>query len=192
WWGWAGGGLVDVERRPKATYGAIKEASRPVLVATSVPNSVWPNGTTLDFPISIVNERRLPAEVEVHWRWLRPACSLVVGVDEGAREAVNAVDLVTPNAMVAFPVDGADNQVLSSGIMEGSVSSQSVALLGSLSLTMPADELSAATLEMAWTDEGREESNWFHVLGAPHGWFCGPGAWTISSGKLNRLGYEQE
>ena len=32
WWGYAGGGLVDVERTPKRTYAAFRDASRPVLV----------------------------------------------------------------------------------------------------------------------------------------------------------------
>src|SRR5207245_11364112 len=44
WWGYAGGGLVDVERVPKAPYHAFRDASRPRLLVGVHDASVDPAG----------------------------------------------------------------------------------------------------------------------------------------------------
>ncbi len=44
WWGYAGGGLVDIERAPKRTYSAFRDASRPILVTARTDRSVYEPG----------------------------------------------------------------------------------------------------------------------------------------------------
>jgi hypothetical protein len=55
WWGYAGGGLVDVERVPKATHDAFREASRPRLLVGLHDASVVPAGART-VPIVAVND----------------------------------------------------------------------------------------------------------------------------------------
>ncbi len=199
WWGWAGGGLVDVERRAKGTYSALRSASRPLLVATSLPFSVTTSGAPLEFEVSGVNERRSACELEVRWQWMRWPETLVVGVDEDAQHALGAVDAVTPDAMVALPRNWHSplmpapalhdpELVEASGVLNGTVPPEAAARLGTVELRAPSSGLSGATFGMWWTDRGHQESNWFHVLGAPEGWFCGPGAWVVQEGGVKRLG----
>jgi len=37
---------------------------------------------------------------------------------------------------------------------------------------------------------GAGEINWYHVLAAPEGWFCGPGAFVAGPDGTHRLGEE--
>jgi hypothetical protein len=104
WWGWAGGGLLDVDRQPKATYRALADASRSLLVATSLPSSVAAPSEPLDFGVVAVNERRSPIKsLAVQWRWLRTRTSLVIGVDAEATSRYQMIASPTPGAMVALP-----------------------------------------------------------------------------------------
>ncbi|HEY6394388.1 MAG TPA: glycoside hydrolase family 2 TIM barrel-domain containing protein, partial [Candidatus Binataceae bacterium] len=185
WWGWAGGGLLDVDRNPKATYTALKDAMRPVLVATSLSNTVFAPGAKREFPIGAVNETRSTARLDVKWRWRRAESSLVIGVDKEVNDRY-PWSLPTEAAMVAIPHgDFSSGEIIADGALTGSVAAESVAQLGVLTLAIPAEKLSAATLELQW---GAAERNWYHVLAARDGWFCGPGAFVVSPGSTRRLG----
>ncbi len=185
WWGWAGGGLLDVDRKPKATYVALKAAMRPVLVATSLERTVFAPATALEFPIGAVNETRRPVRLDVRWRWQRRERSLVIGVDT---EVNNRYIWSRPRegAMVAVPW-GAPRETIAEGALAGTVASESASSLGSIRLVMPADEFASATLELQWGDG---ETNWYHVLAARDGWFCGPGAFVVGPASIVRLGAE--
>jgi hypothetical protein len=216
WWGWAGGGLVDVDRQPKATYRALAEASRPLLVATSLPSSVAAPDEALDFPVVAVNERRVPrGRLQVQWRWLRAPVSLVIGVDTELPDRYQLVASPTPGAMVALPygpggagrglvappddLSGDDTEdggedVLAEGELSGQVGPEGMVELGTIHVraapeAAAAGGMAAATLELSWVDpqEG-EATNWFHVLSAPPDWFCGPGAWLVTEEGQTRLG----
>ena len=56
WWGYAGAGLVDVDRVPKGTYHAWQAANRPLLVVALADGSVVQPGT-LAVPVVVVNDR---------------------------------------------------------------------------------------------------------------------------------------
>lgn len=183
WWGWAEGGLLDVDRKPKATYHALAAASRPLLVATSLENTICTPGRTVEFEICAINERRARAELELNWRWRRAPRSLVIGVDREVNQRYPHWPAPAEGAMVALPW-GDPGEVLCAGRIAASVASESVALIGTLALEVPEEELVGATLELLW---GAQESNWFHVLAAREGWFCGPGAFVISAGRVYRL-----
>ncbi len=186
WWGWAGGGLVDVDRQPKATYTALAAASRPVLVATSLPHTVFPPGSKLEFPIHAVNERRKEAHLQVIWRWRRADPSLVVGVDPEVCTRYRAVPPPKGGSMVAVSW-GEPGRLLAEGRIESAVPPESARLLETISLAVPQEEMAGATLELHW---GAGETNWYHVLAAPEGWFCGPGAFVVAPDGMRRLGQE--
>jgi hypothetical protein len=174
-----------VDRNPKATYTALKDAMRPVLVATSLSNTVFAPGAKLEFPIGAVNETRSTARLDVKWRWRRAESSLVIGVDKEVNDRY-PWSLPTEGAMVAIPHgDFSSGEIIADGALTGSVAAESVAQLGVLTLALPDEELSAATLELQW---GAAERNWYHVLAARDGWFCGPGAFVVSPGSTRRLG----
>jgi hypothetical protein len=79
WWGYAGGGLVDMERAPKRTYAAFREASRPVLVAGRVDASVVEPGE-LTIPVFVVNDTHGPWRGEVRFE-VCESTSAVIGQD---------------------------------------------------------------------------------------------------------------
>jgi beta-mannosidase len=179
WWGWAGAGLVDVDRHRKAAYDALAAASRPVLVATSLPHTVYQPGTRLCFPIQIVNDTREEVKLDVRWRW-RLAPTVVMGVD-AERPTRHPLP---EHAMVAVP-GGDSEEVVTEGIIAARCPPERAVRAAELELVLPGRALSGATLELEW-DEHHE--NWFHVLAAPPDWFCGPGAFRLVDGQLSRLG----
>jgi beta-mannosidase len=185
WWGWAGGGLVDVDRKTKATYHALAEASRPVLVCTSLPHTVFPPGNTVEFPIHAVNEKRTELKLQIEWRWIECPNSIVIGIDKEAETTFQMLARATPGAMVAVPeASRPEAKAIEQGIIEATVRPESSQQIGLLSLKIPKQEFAGATLMLSWGDE----TNWYHVLAAAKEWFCGPGAFKISPAGLRRLG----
>jgi len=184
WWGWAGGGLVDVERKPKATYAALQAASRKLLVATSQPNTVFTPGTELQFPIYAINEQRKSVSLNVLWRWSRISSSLVIGVDAEVTQRYNMLAAASENSMIAVPSPEHSGDVLLSGNIVGEVGPETTTLLDTLTLPLPDDELAGMTLDLFW-DDG--EANSFHILTAKENWFCGPGAFVVTDGKAKRF-----
>jgi beta-mannosidase len=184
WWGWAGGGLVDVERKPKATYTALQAASRRILVATSQPNTLFAPGTELQFPIYAINELRATISLHVFWRWSRISSSIVIGADTEVTQRFHILASASENAMIALPHPQHSGDVLVSGSIIGEVGPETTTLLDTLTLQLPDDELAGVTLDLFWGDG---ETNSFHIVTAKEDWFCGPGAFVISDGKPRRF-----
>ncbi len=187
WWGWAGGGLVDVERKPKAPYNALQAASRRVLVATTQPNTLFAPGTELQFPIYAINELRATVPLHIFWRWSRISSSIVIGVDAEVTQHFNVLASASENAMIAIPHPQHSGDVLLSGSIIGEVGPETATLLDTLTLQLPDDELAGVTLELFWGDG---ETNSFHIVTANEDWFCGPGAFVASEGKIRRFEVE--
>jgi hypothetical protein len=185
WWGWAGGGLVDVDRKPKATYHALKAASRPVLVCTSLPNTIFAPGAELEFPIHLINELRTPIDLDVQWEWIQAQESIVIGVDAEAGTAFSMLARATPNAMVAVPDDGVDSKVVQTGKFRATAQPESSRQIETIKLRAPEQEFVAGTLRLKW---GQQQENWYWTLAAPEGWFCGPGAFVVGPAGSIRLG----
>jgi beta-mannosidase len=60
--------VVDWRRRPKAAYGAIADAMRPVLVCAKYPDAGYEEGATLSLPVYVVND--LARELgPLEWSW---------------------------------------------------------------------------------------------------------------------------
>jgi beta-mannosidase len=79
WWGYAGGGLVDVDRVEKATYAAFRDASRPVLMAARVDRSIYEPGDVA-LPLFCVNDTTERWRGELHWE-VHDATSAVIAPD---------------------------------------------------------------------------------------------------------------
>ena len=60
--------VVDWRRRPKAGYGALRDAMRPVLVCAKYPDAGYAEGATLSLPVYVVND--LARELgPLRWTW---------------------------------------------------------------------------------------------------------------------------
>lgn len=188
WWGWAGGGLVDVGREPKATYRALAAALRPLLVATSWPATVVAPDTPLRLPVTVVNERRDTTDVAVEWTWRRTPRAIVIGVDEESARRFPVPVPGTPGAMVALAAGDADGEVCCRGRLDGRVGPESAVEIGVVDVAAAAEPFVATTLELVWADGAHTERNAFTVLAAPAGWFCGPGAFAVGADGIRRLG----
>jgi hypothetical protein len=79
WWGYAGGGLVDVEREPKARYAAFRDATRPVLVTARTERSVYEPGE-VRLPVFVINDTASAWRDSVQWE-VHDATSNVIAPD---------------------------------------------------------------------------------------------------------------
>lgn len=189
WWGWAGGGLLDVDRQAKATYDALKSASRPVLVCATFPHSVFLPSERLDIPLCAVNETRETIDLNVNWRWRSAHASLVIGADADVTQHYN-VPGATPKSMVAMPAPpSADDEppsqrLLASGTLTARIAPESAVEIARLILTTPAGELDSARLDLEWGDG---QTNCHQVIAAPKGWFVGAGAFVVDRRGSRRL-----
>jgi beta-mannosidase len=60
--------VVDWRRRPKAGYGALRDAMRPVLVCAKYPDAGYAEGAKLSLPVYVVND--LARELgPLRWTW---------------------------------------------------------------------------------------------------------------------------
>jgi beta-mannosidase len=60
--------VVDWRRRPKAAYGALADAMRPVLVCAKYPDAGYAEGVTFSLPVYVVND--LARELgPLEWTW---------------------------------------------------------------------------------------------------------------------------
>lgn len=188
WWAYSGGGLVDVTREPKAAYFGLMWASRPLLAATSADRTVFEPGSKITFPIFGVNERRRPfSQFEIKWRWVAASESIVIGADDDVAGRYTTWMPAKSGSMVVMPAPdpwhiGAviDGEVLEQGRIVTELPPESSTQVGVVEVEVPKTELASAVLELEWMGEEKQEFNWFQVLAAPEGWFCGPGAFLVS------------
>ena len=60
--------VVDWRRRPKAAYGILADAMRPVLVCAKYPEAAYVEGTVFSLPVSVVND--LSRDLgPLEWAW---------------------------------------------------------------------------------------------------------------------------
>jgi hypothetical protein len=144
WWGYAGGGLVDVERVPKRAYHAFRDASRPLLAIALQDASVVPPGDVV-LPLVLVNDRER-TEVAVDWD-VAEATSAVIAPDPlGAR-----IGLPMPaddDALVAVP--RSHGAVVGHGRCSAPAPAQSAATIGEIVVTMASGQ--ARVVLLRWTD----------------------------------------
>lgn len=183
WWGWAGGGLVDRDRRPKATYRALQAAARPLLVASAQSRSAYPPGTRRELPIVVCNDRLEAREIRVRWRWRRVEEALVLGADPDAAARFH-VPAPAAGHFVAMPGEPfghvhSEAGTIAEGELLGVAEAESAVLLDAVNVRLPDEPLAACVLELEWDGDQRNE---LLLLAAPGSWSPGPGLHRVRPG----------
>lgn len=154
WWGYAGGGLVDVERAPKRTFTAFRDASRPLLVVGVVGGSVVEPGTT-SVTIVVVNDRSEPNRGRVAWT-VHDATSAVIVPDlDGARIGL----AMPPDRGSSVAVARSRATAIDQGTLALEVGAAATATLGTVEIPLVAGQ--SRTLVLRWEDPvtGTEENS---------------------------------
>ncbi|MGQ0802260.1 MAG: glycosyl hydrolase 2 galactose-binding domain-containing protein [Actinomycetota bacterium] len=145
WWGYAGGGLVDVERVPKRAYEAFRDASRPLLVIALQDTSVVaPGDVTL--PLIVVNDRAGATDVAIDWDIAESMSAVIAPDPDGAR-----IGLPMPadeDALVAVP--RSHGAVVAHGTCNAAAAPESATTVGEIVVTIAAGE--ARTVLLRWID----------------------------------------
>jgi beta-mannosidase len=157
WWGYAGGGLVDVERVPKATYVAYRDASRPLLIVALQDASVVAPGEVA-LPVVVVNDRAQPVSGVVEYD-VYAATSAVIAPDlEGARIGLPMPP--DPDGRVAVPRTRGDR--VGGGALAYEIGPGTTAPTGTITVAL--EQGQARTVVLRWNDpfDGPQE-NFVHL-----------------------------
>jgi hypothetical protein len=145
WWGYAGGGLVDVERVPKRTYHAFRDANRPLLAIALQDSSVVAAGD-IALPLVVVNDRPAPTDIAVDWD-VAEATSAVIAPDaDGAR-----IGLPMPadeEALVAVP--RSHGAIVTHGTCTAAAPAEAATTIGEIVVTIAPGQ--ARVVLLRWTD----------------------------------------
>ncbi len=151
WWGYAGGGLVDVERVPKRTYAAFRDVSRPVLVTARADRSVFEPGTAM-LPVFMINDTDRAWSGPVHWA-VREATSAVITPDpRGFR-----IGLAYPDDGVLVAVPQTQGEVCESGTFRVDAGPERSVAIGEVAVDLASGD--ARTVAFRWGDE----TNFVHL-----------------------------
>jgi hypothetical protein len=151
WWGYAGGGLVDVERAPKRTYAAFRDASRPVLVAGQVERSVVEPGE-ITVPVFVVNDTHEDWSGEVRWEICESTSAVIAEDPDGFR-----IGLPMPGDGTPVAVPHRIGESIESGTLAADAPPASSTRIGEVVVSIAAGD--ARTLVLHWG----EESNFVHL-----------------------------
>jgi beta-mannosidase len=111
--------VVDWRRRPKAAYGVLAAAMRPVLVCAKFPEASYPEGAMFSLPVSVVNDlaRNLGP---LRWSWEVRVDGQTV--DRGSGETEVQADSVTRVGEANTRLTGPGNGTLILGLSGDGVS----------------------------------------------------------------------
>jgi beta-mannosidase len=169
WWGYAGGGLVDVERVPKATYDAFRDASRPLLLLGLQDASVVPEGTT-SVPVVAVNDRAEPWRGSVAWELVEATSGVFAPDFDGARIGLP----MSPDADARVAVPRSRGATVAHGELGVEAAASAATPAGEVSVELGPGR--ARTLFLRWTDPERgEQENFVHLHCPADGEEHGPG-----------------
>ena len=173
WWGYAGGGLVDVERVPKATYEAFRDANRPRLLVGLQDASVVPAGEAA-VPIVAVNDGVEAWRGTASWEVIEASSAVFAPDLDGAR-----IGLPAPpdhETRVAVPRDRGD--VVTHGELAFDAAPSAATPVGDVSFPLAAGQ--ARTLVLRWTEvELGDQENFVHFHCPATGEEHGPGLTNV-------------
>jgi beta-mannosidase len=152
WWGYAGAGLVDVERTTKATYDAYRDASRPLLMIALTQRSVIAAGS-VTLPLVAVNDRAAAASGQLDWA-VHDAMSALIGPDaEGAQ-----LGLAMPADGEPVAVPHTRGEVVDHGALSFTAPAAAATNVGEVTLVVAPGE--SRTVVLRWTDpvDGAQEN----------------------------------
>jgi hypothetical protein len=173
WWGYAGGGLVDVERVPKATYEAFRAANRPRLLVGLQDASVVPAGEVA-VPIVAVNDAVEAWRGTASWEVIEASSGVFAPDLDGARIGLPARP--DRDARVAVPRDR--GVVVAHGELAFDAAPNAATPVGDVSFPLAAGQ--ARTLVLRWTEiERGDEENFVHFHCPAAGEEHGPGLTNV-------------
>jgi beta-mannosidase len=171
WWGYAGGGLVDVERVPKATYHAFRDASRPFLLLGLHVASVVPAGT-VTVPIIAVNDRTAAWRGTASWKIVEATSGVFAPDFDGARIGLP----MPPDADARVAVPHSRGAAVASGELTVQAPPSAATQVGEVAVELAAGQ--ARTLLLRWHDAElvpAEQENFVHLHCPIDGETHGPG-----------------
>ncbi|HMG27897.1 MAG TPA: hypothetical protein VKH36_13915 [Acidimicrobiia bacterium] len=173
WWGYAGGGLVDVERVPKATYDAFRDASRPRLLVGLQDASVVPTGD-VTVPIVAVNDGADAWRATASWQVVDATSAVFAPDVDGARIGLPVPP--DPDARLAVPRDR--GRVVDHGELVFEAAPTAATPVGELRLALEPGR--ARTLLLRWADaELGDQENFVHFHCPAAGEEHGPGLTNV-------------
>jgi beta-mannosidase len=156
WWGYAGGGLVDVEREPKATYDAFRAANRPLLLVGIHDASVVAAGAST-VPVVAVNDRAEPWAGKVSWEVVESTSAVFAPDFDGARIGLP----MPPDAGSRVAVPRSRGASVERGELPVVAPPSAATLVGEVAVSVTPG--AARTLFLRWTDpELGEQENFVH------------------------------
>lgn len=177
WWGYAGMGLVDVERRPKLAFYWFKDALRPLLALIAYPRTLVLPGESLSLPVWVVSDKEHATNaLVVSWRLCRVKATEIITSDPDAA-MLGGTGIPAPEGhSVALPRSNVVISELDAGRFYTPVNAHSSVLAGHISFTTPTEAPCGYTVFIKWENPlGVSGENWFHFAVAD-GQFE-PGLW---------------
>jgi beta-mannosidase len=171
WWGYAGGGLVDVERVPKATYHAYRDASRPLLAIGLHDASVVPAGP-VTVPVVAVNDRTKAWRGAISWEIVEATSAVFAPDFDGARIGLP----MPPDADARIAVQRSRGATVAHGQLAVDAAPAAATRVGEVALDL--DPGQSRTLLLHWTDtelDPAEQENFVHFHCPADGEEHGPG-----------------
>ncbi len=151
WWGYAGGGLVDIDRVPKRTYAAFRDASRPVLVTARSDRSVYEPGE-VRLPVFVVNDTHDHWSDPVQWEVCDSASSVITPDPDGFR-----IGLAFPDDGVAVAVPRTVGAAVDAGSFRVDAPPERSTEIGQIAITLTPG--TARTVVFRWDGE----TNFVHL-----------------------------
>lgn len=163
WWNWMGCGLLDVDRVPTMAYMAIGRASRSRLIATILPDTIFPPGR-LTYPIYAINDSPSSWKATVNWQMQKlTACEVLRA--EKSKNSSPFRSSVKGSYVMPLPEV---STVIAQGQSSGNIQPNETVLLENISFDLNAT--GAYQLVMRWDSPKEIEENEYTVLIMPGSW----------------------
>jgi beta-mannosidase len=99
--------VIDWRRRPKAAYGTLADAMRPVLVCAKFPDAGYAEGATISLPVFVVNDlARDLGTLDWTWEVQVDGRSVAGGAGETEIPADSVTRLGEAEARIAYAGNG--------------------------------------------------------------------------------------
>jgi beta-mannosidase len=173
WWGYAGGGLVDVERVPKATYDAFRDANRRRLLVGLHDASVVP-AAEVAVPVVAVNDGSDPWRGTASWEVVEATSAVFAPDFDGARIGLP----MPPDADARVAVPRSRGAVVGHGELAIDTPPAAASPVGEVTVALAPGQ--ARTLLLHWTDsELGDQENFVHLHCPADGEQYGPGLTNV-------------
>ena len=166
WWGYAGGGLVDVDRNPKLPYYWYGAACRPLILIADLAFTIFPPNTALEIPIIAVNDYATKIGIAWEYELLEVNGSQIIAGDQDAAILGGTGASCKRNHKVALPLEEFD--ILRNIVKKQSFSElppNSAATIDMLHFSTPTTTKQPSYfIQLKWTANQKSDSNWAHFL----------------------------